>query len=169
MTDFINKIIQQAMHIVKDIPPPYHDITYEAVLKYLLATKGMNQTENHHPKIESISAEINPKDRVDLILQSNYDWPSTNIPKLVALGEYLLLLKIAKDDFNVDDLSSSEIRIILHEKFRISKTINAVSMSLMEALGKYVDRIRRGNEYFYKITPQGRYHLENLQKKLRSV
>ena len=166
MIEAINEMIQKAIHIVKDVPEPYHNIAFEAVLKHLLLSKGVVQTVKHH-KPESIPTIIDQKDRVDLILKSDYDWPSTHIPKLVALGEYLLLLKIAKDDFNIDDLSSSEIRTILHEKFRIMKTINAVSMSLMEALGKHVDRIRRGNEFFYKITPQGVSHLENLRSKLK--
>jgi hypothetical protein len=151
---------------VKNIPEHYRNIGFGVVLAYLLfSEKGFTPTRQNKP--ESISKITDEQNGLDTILKSDFDWSSTDIPRLTALGQNLLLLKIVKDNFNIDNLSPSEIKAILYEKFRISKTNNAISMSLMENVGKYVDRIRTGSEYSYRITSQGKIKVEEILGKSR--
>jgi len=147
--------------MVRNIPEQYRNIGFGVVFAYLLLSeKGFTPTRQNKP--ESIAKITNEQNSLGIILKSDFDWSSTDIPRLTALGQNLLLLKIVKDNFNIDNLSPSEIKSILYEKFRISKTNNAISMSLMEKLGKYVDRIRTGNEFSYRITSQGKAKLEEI-------
>ena len=54
----------------------------------------------------------------------------------------------------------------LNEILRINKTVNAIGMSLMKVLGKYADRVKRGNEFCYKLTSTGEEHLAKMIEKL---
>ena len=123
---------------------------------------------NEKPKKEqkkSITSKSASQDYLTELLESEYDWSHTNIRNLVPIGQYLKILKIAKTEFDINTLSPDDIRKILNEKFRISKTVNTISMSLMDGLGKYVDRIRRGHEYHYRITLMGEERLGKLEEK----
>jgi hypothetical protein len=93
-------------------------------------------------------------------LNSNYEWSNTKIPKLQPIDQYLNLLQIAKNELQIDKLSPDEIKTILQEKFRINKTVNNIGMTLMKKVGNYVDRIKIGNAYQYKITDKGEKYLE---------
>ena len=135
---------------------------FEVVLKHLLR---IGKVEPISSKSKQKPSVVNRgKDDIELILKSDYDWSSTRIQKLSSLGQCLYILKIGKNEFNINQLSPSDIQTILNQKFRFSKTINTIGMSLMKGVGKYVDRIRTGNEYFYRITPQGEERLEKFIK-----
>lgn len=165
MTSEIRKKIDEAIGIVKDVPEPYQKLSFEIVLKHLL-----NLTIDTVPKIShkrSIPvAKAKGQADIETMLKSDYDWASTQIPKLKPIGQNLCVLKIASDDFGIDILSPKDMQVILSQKFRLSKSANAVSMSLMEAVGKYVDRIQEGKEYLYRITSKGREYLDSLIQKL---
>ena len=53
MSDAIKRKIQDAMDIVKEIPKPYHNIAFDAVLKHLLSSDG-NVPDAKQRKPESI-------------------------------------------------------------------------------------------------------------------
>ena len=163
----IKASIKKAIALAKDTPEPYDKVVVGVVLKHLLETDNVESTRKSHVTSRRQAPSGVDADRLETILRSNYEWSMSNTTKLVGLGQYLNILKIVLDEFTIDDLSSSEIQEILSEKFRISKSINAVSMSLMDAVGKYVDRRRRNNEYFYKITQLGREHLDSLLGKIK--
>lgn len=73
-------------------------------------------------------------------------------------------MKTVKNDFSIDTLSASDITTILEQKFRERKTVNAVSMSLMESVGKYVDRIKEDKGYRYRITASGEERLSSISR-----
>ena len=99
---------------------------------------------------------------LDVILKSNYDWSTTNIQKMLPLEQYLTLLRITKNEFDISMLAVDDIKKILNEKFIITKTSNTIGMSLMKKVGKFVDRIKVGNGYCYKITSNGEKHLTEM-------
>ena len=103
----------------------------------------------------------NDEKNLEMILHS-YEWSSTKIPKLQSIDQYLHLLQIAKNELQIDKLSANEIKIILHEKFRINKTANNISMALMIKVGNYVDRVKTGSAYKYKITINGEKYLNEI-------
>ena len=94
---------------------------------------------------------------------------STNYPAMFKfkknLDRALYVLKISKDEANIDGLIPSQISSILSEKFRIKITNEAISMVLKQA-NLMVDRLKtkssRGKiAYTYKIMHNGEEYLKN--------
>ena len=104
----------------------------------------------------------NDENNLEMIMHSNYEWSSTNIPKLQPIDQYLYLLQIVKNELQIDKLSADEIKTILHEKFRVNKTVNNIGMALMKRVGNYVDRVKTGSAYKYKITINGEKYLNEV-------
>lgn len=149
MNDLISKHVQEAISIAERISPEYRKVAFEVILNHLLTSE---LTE----KIESRQAlTIKDHTGINKILRGSFDWTSTQILELKPTPRILLILKIAKQDFGINELSASEVQKILKEKFRITKSVSAISMLLMEKLGKYVDRIQEGNKFYYRITENG--------------
>jgi len=168
MSSNITRTIKKAISIVEGISDPYNKIAFEIVLEHLLLRMGKAESVSSKSK-QKPPAVQRGKDNIELIIKSDYDWSNTKIQKLPSLGQCLYILKIGKNEFNINQLSASDIQIILNQKFRLSKTINTIGMSLMKGVGNYVDRFRMGNEYFYRITPQGEERLEKFIKKVTGV
>ena len=158
--------IQFATTFSTAAPDDYKKEAFQVALQYYL-NKSETGKDNKPQNTKKITTQkIQRKENnLEKIFQEEYDWSITQITQLQPLGQYLLLLKIVRDEFNIGILSTDEIKEILNEKFRINKTANAISMSLMAGVGKYVDRVKRGNEYGYRITKKGETHLDKLIKK----
>ena len=160
MKEDITKLINYVIDLIEDVPEKYQKSSFEVLLNHFLTqptipTKPISSKTTKKDKVSKIHT-------VQEIINSKYDWATTGIKNLKGIGQYLTILKIAKNDFNVDTLSASDIRTILTQKFREKKTINTISMSLMEAVGKYVDRIKEDNEFRYGITTSGETRLQQI-------
>jgi len=168
MNDYVEQAIEFAKEFADAAPEKFQEVAFQSALQYFFSANNdvKYQKPSKGKKKSSKSLISKSKDALDEILQGDYDWSKTQVRALQPLGQYLLLLKIARDDFEIHILSSEEIKKILNEKFRINKTINTIGMSLMGVLGKYVDRIKRGNEFCYKLTSIGEEHLANMIRKL---
>jgi hypothetical protein len=164
MSTEIRKKIDEAIRIVVDVPEQYRNMAFESVLNHLLNSSTVTQKTSLKHVISTTQKEKSIG--IDGVLRSNYDWATTQIPQLKPIGQNLYVLKIARDEFGIDTLSPKDIQIILSQKFRLSKSANAISMSLMEAVGKHVDRIQEGKEYLYRLTVTGREYLESLIQQL---
>jgi biotin operon repressor len=110
------------------------------------------------------------KDEVlDNILQSLDRTKYPLLSKLsMALDKALYILKIIKDDLNVDGLTPLQIAIILTEKFRIPITREAISMALYDDTEK-VDRVsgkEKSRAYTYRIMSRGEEYINNLLQKI---
>lgn len=75
------------------------------------------------------------------------------------LDQSLFILKIIKDDFNVDGLFPGQIHILLKEVFRIKASLPSIRMALIRSV-KYTDRSGDGNKILYKIMHDGEVYLE---------
>lgn len=159
MNNLISYHIEETLNAIIDTPEEYKKIAFEVILNHLLSsTKDISiQT------IRRGSSRIK-QESINTILKSNFDM-SANIFMLKPALQNLYILKVAKEKFSIDGLSAKEIHIILSQKFRISKTPNAVSMSLMNEIGKNIDRIQEGREFKYKITENGIKYLNAEIKK----
>lgn len=149
MNTMISKHVQDALSIIDDVPEQYKKTAFEVILGHLLSSD--------YSIISGSRQVLTKKDHIGInkILRSNFDWPSTKILESKPTPQILLVLKIAKEDFGFDELSASEIQKILKEKFRITKSVSAISMLLYEKLGKFVDRVSEGNKFYYRITQNG--------------
>ena len=138
-------------------------MAFQSALQYYLM---MENKQTHEPKKKQKKNKTitvtESENKLNTILQGDFDWSLTKIPTLESLGQYLLILQIANNEFQINMLSPEEIKQILNEKFRINKTTNAIGMLLMEQLGNYVDRTKLGKGYYYKITSSGVSYLEKI-------
>lgn len=159
--DFKRKM-EEAAELAKEAPEGFEGLAYPIILEYLLYS---SDDVKKFVKKPSLQSQNKPLNYLDAILKSNFEWSRTQIPKLKPIGQNLFVLKVASDEFNVDHLSPSDIQAILAQKFILKKSANAISMSLMDIVGKYVDRIQQGKEFLYKITSNGREYLDSLIKK----
>ncbi len=75
------------------------------------------------------------------------------------LERALMLLRIAKDDFQIDGLGSIRIAKVLTEKFRYRTTYQAVQQAL-GAAGNKIDRISTGRKTTYRIMHPGELYLD---------
>ncbi len=149
MNDMISKHVNEAVSIAEGVPPEYRKIAFEVILDYLLKSELPESTESRQILTTKDHSGINK------ILQGSLGFTSNQILELKPTPQLLLILKIAKDDFGINELSSSEIQKILKDKFRINKSTSALSMLLREKVGQYVDRIQEGNKFYYRITDNG--------------
>lgn len=149
MSGIIDEHVIEAISIAEKTPAEYRQVAFEVILNHLLSSELSKKIQNRQV--------MTTKDHTSIadILKGNFDWASTKILKFKATPQILLILKIAKEDFGINELSPSEVQKILKEKFRIIKSSSAISMLLMEKLGKYVDRIQEGNKFYYRITENG--------------
>lgn len=160
MKEDITKLIMGIIDLIQDVPEEYRKRSFEVLLNHFLiqTTPSFKQVSPKKSPPKKYS-ETNP---LKVILSTEYDWASTGIKKLKGNAQYLKILNVVKNNFNVDTLSASDIVTILEQKFREKKTINAISMSLMESVGKYVDRTKEDKEWRYRITVSGEERLEEI-------
>ena len=160
MNKDITKLINEIINLVKDVPVEFRKSSFEVLLNYFLMQTTPPSKPNTPKK--SQTKKNSEENIVQTILNTEYDWASTGIKKLKGIVKYLKILNVVKNDFDVDALSPSDITTILEQKFREKKTFNAVSMSLMESVGRYVDRIKEEKGYRYRITLSGDEHLNQI-------
>jgi hypothetical protein len=159
----IQKAINEAIALTEGVEEPFRSIAFREVLINLLRTntpseKPGKETIKHAPAQPTLLGN----DRFTNMIQSDFEWSSLAIVNKDAITQNLMILKLALDKFKIDGLSAKDVQQILFQKYRISKSPNAISMSLMTAVGKYVDRIQEGKEFLYRITQKG---LEKLEEK----
>lgn len=146
--------VKEAMHLSSGISESFRPFAFQAALSLLLQTK-LPQTIQHvvHKKKQSNYLED--------ILESDFDWSATNIPNLKSTLQNLSVLKLVQENFEFSKLTAHDIQIILSQKFRISKTPNAISMSLMQEVGKHVNRTNEQKKFYYEITANGIAYLNS--------
>ena len=160
MKEDITKLIMGVIDLIQDVPEEYQKSSFEVLLNHFLIQTSPSFKQVSPKKSPSKKySEMNP---IKVILSPEYDWASTGIKKLKGYAQYLKILNVVKNNFNVETLSASDIVTILEQKFREKKTSNAISMSLMESVGKYVDRTKEDKEWRYRITVSGEERLEEI-------
>lgn len=158
MKNDITELIMQVIDLVKDVPEEFRKSSFEVLLNHFLIQTSLPS----RPIVAKKPQMKKPSDmkNLELLLSGEIDWASTGIKKLKGIPQYLALLKIAKTELDDDTLSVLEIKTILEQKFREKKTVNTIGMSLMDAVGKYVDRIKDDKGWRYRITVSGENRLE---------
>ncbi|MDH3764574.1 MAG: hypothetical protein OER82_02035 [Nitrosopumilus sp.] len=158
MNKDITELITYVIDLIKDVPEEFRKSSFEVLLNHFLIQSSLPSKSIVTKKSTmKKSSEIK---NLELMLSTEIDWASTGIKKFKGIIQYLALLKIAKTELDDVTLSASEIKTILEQKFREKKTVNTISMSLMDAVGKYVDRVKEDKEWRYRITASGENRLE---------
>lgn len=85
----------------------------------------------------------------------------------VVIGKYLekslIILKIAKDNYNIDGLTPAEITVILRDKIRVARIHQPnISLTLGDPKNsRYLSRVPFKGSYFYKLTKLGEDFISN--------
>src|SRR2546426_8851734 len=92
MINNIQKHIEEAIEAVSQTPEEYKKIAFEVILKYLLSTLS-------EPIVKGSTAQQSktPLLPINAILNSAFEWSSTNIPNLKPTIQNLYILTIARD------------------------------------------------------------------------
>jgi hypothetical protein len=150
----IENAIQEAKKIAENAPEEYRQSVFQVMFELLLRNGTVQEQKTDKPARQEPKKDEESTENQG-ILEARYEWSSTRISKLEGVTQYLAVMEIALNEFKIDGLIPKEIHDVLFEKFRIAKTTNAISMALMKAVGKYVDRIKVENGYKYRITREG--------------
>ena len=159
----IRHAIEQAKNAVNEIEEPYRSLAFTVVLEKLLYQKLSPSQVEIAQASHILSKNVEDEDKtLEKILAHKFDWSRYNfIHQLDPYAKYLLILKIALEEFQIDGLTPPEITKILAEKFRTFKTYNAISMALSGMRGNLVDRIQKGNSFAYRISKNGLNYIQN--------
>ncbi len=155
----ITNLIMNVIDMVADLPKEYQKSSFEVLLNHFLI---QSQLPLNSRTKKQTSQKRSETDALQRILNSEYDWAATGIRQLKGVIQYIKILDVARQDFNIDKLSVSDIKIILEQKFRQKKTTNTISMALIRVVGLYVDRVKN-KEYEYVITAAGKKKLSDLE------
>jgi len=157
------KHVKEAINLTEDVETDFRQAAFQVALAHLLTTESETKSKTG----KKISKEkYEQKNYLQKILKADFDWTKYNIPNLHPNLQNLLILRIVKNEFEIPKLTSKDMQIILSQKFRIHKTPNAISMSLMKEVGKHVSSTKDGNAFYYEITANGIVFLDNELSKL---
>ena len=156
----ITNLIMNVIDTVADLPKEYQKSSFEVLLNYFLIQSQLPLNTRTKKQTTQKRSEA---DTLQRILHSEYDWAATGIRQLKGVMQYIKILDVARQDFNIDKLSVSDIKIILEQKFRQKKSTNTIAMALIRSVGLYVDRIKN-KEYEYGITAAGKKKLSDLEE-----
>lgn len=167
--DDLTEAFKQAAEIAKNVPEHLQETAFNRALDAILgetaggAEGSPGSTKRKAAKRKGVpeqrDAEIDPT----LLLLEHMD--STAYPQVhdatKILDQALVILRAARDDFEIDGLSSPQIAKVLTEKFRHRTSRQAVQMALASA-GRMVDRVTpaSGPAYFRIMRP-GETYLDN--------
>lgn len=152
--------IRLATEAIQDVDPLLREMAFKTVLEHLLKEHESTISKQTSPERLTSAAEGNYDSNFNMLLEARFDWSRYNLPELDPMAQYLVVLKIALEEFRIDGLTTPGIQKILFEKFRIAKTYNAITMAFSRVVGKYVDRVPRGNGYSYRIIKGGLDYLK---------
>lgn len=98
--------------------------------------------------------------RADRLVRDLGAHPQIRAARTVA-DQALWILRIARDEHDLDGLSAPDLARVLKEKFRISATPQGVRQGLDRVAGDYVTRDTGGSSVVYKIMARGEDHLDS--------
>jgi hypothetical protein len=168
-SDDLIESFKQAAEIAKSVPEHLQETAFNRALDAILgeAAKGSSaSTKRKALKAKGVLKQEDSGTDPTVVLLEHMD--STAYPQVhdasKILDQALVILRAARDDFEIDGLSSPQIAKVLTEKFRHKTSRQAVQMALATA-GRMVDRVTpaSGPAYF-RIMRTGETYLDNPPK-----
>ncbi len=165
----LKELFKQASEIAAQVPENMQEAAFNRALD-LLTNSQQGQTSEEGSVKQKPASNRKSSAKKDTQDQSdNYSVLSsidtTQHPGIKAatkaLDRALMILQIARTEFDIDGLSNTEIAKVLTEKFRIRTSKDAVGMALSGATD-LVNRTKQGQKYIYQIMGSGEDHLAHL-------
>lgn len=171
--DNLKEIFKKAAAIASEVPENMQSAAFSHALKILLGEVPEVKTEAKTKGKKGVRAKKRLEKKedasVELILQKldRTKYPIVNDLSNV-LDRSLFVLKIAKDEFDIDGLTPPQIAKILTDIFRLPTSRQAVYNRLSKAV-KLVDSKPAGKADIYRIMQPGEEYLSkviaNVKKK----
>jgi len=165
--DELKALFKKAAEISKAVPESLREAAFNRAVDALLggqqvsdlgSTKKIRKTVKRKPSAGP-SQEGDADPLITELDRTAYPQMKT-APRV--LERALILLRIAKNDFDIDGLGSSRIAKVLTDKFRYRTTYQAVQQALDAASDK-VDRVSTGRKTLYRIMSPGEAYLNGGQ------
>jgi len=165
--DELKALFKKAAEISKAVPESLREAAFNRAVDALLggqqvsdlgSTKKIRKTVKRKPSAGP-SQEGDADPLITELDRTAYPQMKTT-PRV--LERALILLRIAKNDFDIDGLGSSRIAKVLTDKFRYRTTYQAVQQALDAASDK-VDRVSTGRKTLYRIMSPGEAYLDGGQ------
>lgn len=165
-------LAKRARELLKDVDPSLAQAAYPAVLSDLITQARREGAGSTSPSLRTTpTSELVPTSpsALDAFLTRNIDtakYDSLFLARGKLTDKSLAVLKIARDEFGIDGMVSSEIASILTRKFRVGQVhASNVSRDLGQAL-EFVSRIDVDGQQKYVLTLKGETRLSDALKEL---
>lgn len=160
----IEDAIKKAAKMAELVPENLREAAFNRAFDALVnesasaSTKKSTKTKQQTPANSQTGTDSsNP---VEVLLEHLDRTSHTEVAKAPkVLERALFVLRAARDDFNIDGLSSPQIAKVLTEKFRIKTSRQAVTAAL-DVAGDKVDLRKKGNSVFYRLMQPGEDYLD---------
>jgi hypothetical protein len=168
--DDLKELFKKAADIASEVPENMQQIAFTRALDLFLgkAPEAKAKTGRKRSAAVGKSKEKTEDASVELILQK---LDRTKYPIMDELSDVLdrslYVLRIAKDELNIDGFIASQIAKILTDKFRLPTSRQAVYARLSTAI-KIVDSKPAGNATLFRIMQPGEKYLDKAIAGLKS-
>jgi hypothetical protein len=167
----LKEIFKQAAEAAKQVPENMQEIAFRRALDILLGEETATKPKAKPTRKKSATKKNAVKSRIDYGLEEMLKAiDRTKYPMISKFEKVsdraLLILKIAKDDCEIDGLTPPQIASILTEKFRIRTTRQAVQQALIRATD-LVDMHQEGRSNKFRIMSPGEEYLDNLTAEIK--
>ena len=147
---------------------PFHRI--DGILRELgQSARTVTEGESNDFTARKAPTRRSTRSKADPVLQAMLEKPAdlSSYASAVrglrtARDKGLAALLIAKDVYDVQEMSCQQMQAFLTQKFPVKVSREAISMGMMGIKGTHVDSIPRGNEISYRLIPNGREYIEHL-------
>lgn len=162
-----SKLAKKAKDEVRDLEEPYKSIAYQTILRDLINRSTSSKTPEvvAKPRPEGI-----PENPVELFLTSQVN-ATPYVGLLGAPGKLLekslAVLKLARDELQIDGLTAPQVTEILVKKFRVARVHSANVSRDMGNATRYVTRLITDGEYRYLLMTAGEQYLEEIAQRFR--
>jgi hypothetical protein len=163
----LQDLLKRAGEISKAVPEALREAAFNRAVDVLLAGVHPSGQRSAEPSLlrtkrsqdEAVEGVQAPGDH----LLANLD--RTRYPEVSSvsrvLDRALYLLRIARNDFDIDGLGAADIARVLTDKFRLRASRQAVQQAL-DGARTYVDKVTTGGRTSYRIMNPGERYLDSL-------
>lgn len=163
----LKDLTQKAKEAVESLPEPLKTEAFKIILSNMLESSEKKEKIHQKTTVQKVMSKKGTKEMEDFSSKINRT-KHPDIYKLKkALDRSLYVLRLARDELEVDGLLPLQISRILSTVFRLKSTQAAVNMALAGA-SSYVDRkplrVQGGQGYEYILMHEGEKYLEGILK-----
>jgi hypothetical protein len=170
----LQDVLRRASEMSKAVPEALREAAFNRAFDVLCGGSGSASHRATKPPLaragRSRGDAVEAREKTADYLLTNLDRTSypavSSVPRV--LDRALHLLRIARDEFEIDGLGAPEIARVLTEKFRLRASRQAVQQAL-DTARTYVDKVTTNGRKTYRIMHPGERYLDSMDSQDRSA